>query len=346
MVSLITCSESVRVTATFQATARSRPNGCLFKSTASCCFKSGQEAARRCLNSVPRPSVATCSRAIASAHATTAAAALPGSSRSIWSATQSPLPTSSISATTGLSDEARSRGTPPTPASVSTSSAARSRGRGAFAITLLCPLSVIKTMRSTNQPGRSRRLVEAISWTSPKTLRAQSTAAAVKSASTVPMLPARVRELDPVVEPERVACWCVARDRGCQEPGPATPPQVGSAYQALACSRSPVELTIPAAVKLAADQFGDAVAIAEPDGLRLSYNQLHERVQGLAGALAVSGVEAGDRVAIWSPNTHHWVLAGLGALTAGATLVLVNTRFTGSEALDVIGRSRATALIV
>ena len=107
-----------------------------------------------------------------------------------------------------------------------------------------------------------------------------------------------------------------------------------------------MELTIPAAVKLAADQFGDAVAIAEPDGPRLSYSRLHERVQRLACALAVSGVEAGDRVAIWSPNTHHWVLAALGALTAGATLVPVNTRFTGSEALDVISRSRATALIV
>ena len=54
----------------------------------------------------------------------------------------------------------------------------------------------------------------------------------------------------------------------------------------------------------------------------------------------------GDRVAIWSPNTHHWVLGALGALHAGATLVPVSTRFTGHEALDVIGRSGARALIV
>ena len=55
---------------------------------------------------------------------------------------------------------------------------------------------------------------------------------------------------------------------------------------------------------------------------------------------------AGDRVAIWSPNTHHWVLGALGALHAGAALVPVSTRFTGHEALDVIGRSGARALIV
>jgi acyl-CoA synthetase (AMP-forming)/AMP-acid ligase II len=59
-----------------------------------------------------------------------------------------------------------------------------------------------------------------------------------------------------------------------------------------------------------------------------------------------SGIEPGDPVALWSPNTHHWVLAGLGALYAGATLVPVNTRFTGPEALDVITRSNARALLV
>jgi len=53
-----------------------------------------------------------------------------------------------------------------------------------------------------------------------------------------------------------------------------------------------------------------------------------------------------SRVAIWSPNTHHWVLGALGALHAGAALVPVSTRFTGHEALDVIGRSGARALIV
>jgi acyl-CoA synthetase (AMP-forming)/AMP-acid ligase II len=34
-------------------------------------------------------------------------------------------------------------------------------------------------------------------------------------------------------------------------------------------------------------------------------------------------------VAIWSSNTHHWVLGAFGALSAGATLVPVSTRFTG-----------------
>ncbi|MGN6794574.1 MAG: AMP-binding protein, partial [Streptosporangiaceae bacterium] len=77
--------------------------------------------------------------------------------------------------------------------------------------------------------------------------------------------------------------------------------------------------TIPAAVRAAAETFGDAVAIAEPGGPTLSYSELHDHVRVAAMALIAAGVGPGDRVAIWSPNTHHWVIAGLGVLYAGAT---------------------------
>jgi acyl-CoA synthetase (AMP-forming)/AMP-acid ligase II len=107
-----------------------------------------------------------------------------------------------------------------------------------------------------------------------------------------------------------------------------------------------VTTTIPAAVSRAAREFGDALALAEPDGPRLSYVELHHRVRVVARALIAEGVATGDRVAIWSPNTYHWVLAALGASYAGATIVPVNTRFTGPEALDVVHRSGASCLFV
>jgi HIP---CoA ligase len=107
-----------------------------------------------------------------------------------------------------------------------------------------------------------------------------------------------------------------------------------------------VQTTIPAAVRAAARTFGDAAAVAEPGGPVLTYHDLDDQVRDTARALIASGIQPGDRVALWSPNTHHWVLAGLGALCSGATLVPVNTRFTGPEALDVITRSHASALLV
>jgi HIP---CoA ligase len=109
-----------------------------------------------------------------------------------------------------------------------------------------------------------------------------------------------------------------------------------------------VELTIPAVVAWAAREFGDAEALADPaaGGSRLSYRELGSRVGAVAGALIDGGLAAGDRVAVWAPNTCEWVLAALGALTAGGVLVPVSTRFTGPEALDVIGRSGARVLFV
>src|SRR5439155_1002513 len=71
-----------------------------------------------------------------------------------------------------------------------------------------------------------------------------------------------------------------------------------------------------------------------------------ERVTAVAGALIDAGVRPGYRVAIWAPNGPEWLLTALGTLGAGAALVPVSTRFTGPEALDVIGRSRARALFV
>jgi acyl-CoA synthetase (AMP-forming)/AMP-acid ligase II len=107
-----------------------------------------------------------------------------------------------------------------------------------------------------------------------------------------------------------------------------------------------IPTTIPAAVASAAREFGDAEALAEPGGTRLSYRELHERSGEVARALIADGIAPGDRVAVWCPNTIAWVLAALGSLTAGATLVPVSTRFTGAEALDVISRSGCRALFV
>ena len=58
-----------------------------------------------------------------------------------------------------------------------------------------------------------------------------------------------------------------------------------------------------------------------------------------------SGVEPGDRVAVWAPNTHHWVIAALGVHYAGGVLVPINTRYTGHEALDILRRTKAKVLM-
>ncbi|SKX87732.1 FadD3 family acyl-CoA ligase [Gordonia sp. w5E2] len=81
-------------------------------------------------------------------------------------------------------------------------------------------------------------------------------------------------------------------------------------------------------------------------GVELTYSELLECVREFAAALVASGFEAGDRVAIWSPNSYHWPIAALGIQYAGGVLVPLNTRYTATEAVDVIERAQVSAVVV
>ncbi|MBO0916353.1 AMP-binding protein, partial [Streptomyces laculatispora] len=103
--------------------------------------------------------------------------------------------------------------------------------------------------------------------------------------------------------------------------------------------------TVPNLVREAARRYGDREAVVE-GRTRITYTELGERVERAAAACMASGVEPGDRVAVWAPNTLDWIVSALGAVTAGAVLVPLNTRFKGTEAAYVLERSRAKLLFV
>ena len=95
----------------------------------------------------------------------------------------------------------------------------------------------------------------------------------------------------------------------------------------------------------AADRFGDAEAVVDGP-LRLTFTEVVDRIRCAAGAFAELGIDKGDRVAVWAPNSAEWMIAAFGLLTAGGVLVPVNTRFKAEEAADIIGRSGAKAVLV
>jgi HIP---CoA ligase len=101
--------------------------------------------------------------------------------------------------------------------------------------------------------------------------------------------------------------------------------------------------TIPQVLDRIADQFSEHDALVTPDR-RLTYGELRDEVRRAAAALLDLGVVAGDRVAIWSPNTWHWVVACLATTYAGGVLVPLNTRYTASEATDILARTGAPLL--
>ncbi|MDT4894397.1 MAG: HIP---CoA ligase [Pseudonocardiales bacterium] len=103
--------------------------------------------------------------------------------------------------------------------------------------------------------------------------------------------------------------------------------------------------TTPRALREAARADPDAEALVD-GAVRLSWREFEARVRAHAAFHITRGVQPGDRVAVWSPNTWHWPVAALAAHYAGATLVPINTRFTGHEALDILQRTGATTLVV
>jgi acyl-CoA synthetase (AMP-forming)/AMP-acid ligase II len=102
--------------------------------------------------------------------------------------------------------------------------------------------------------------------------------------------------------------------------------------------------TIPAVTAAAAAQFAEQSAI-EDGTTRLTYAELAEEARTFGAALVASGIEPGDRVAVWAYNSAEWVVALLGLAQAGAVLVPINTRFKGGEAAEILARSRARLLV-
>ena len=102
--------------------------------------------------------------------------------------------------------------------------------------------------------------------------------------------------------------------------------------------------TIPALVDWAARRFGGDEAVVDGE-VRLSFTELAAAVDEVARGLVAHGLRPGDRVALWAPNCHEWILGALGALRAGGIVVTLNTRFKGSEAAYILRASGASVLM-
>ena len=103
-------------------------------------------------------------------------------------------------------------------------------------------------------------------------------------------------------------------------------------------------LTAPRLAGWAAQQYGDKLAIRDGD-LDLSYSDLNHARRQAGKAFMALGVEKGDRVAIWAPNSAQWIVGALGAQSLGAIVVTLNTRLSGAEAADILSRAGVSYLL-
>lgn len=107
----------------------------------------------------------------------------------------------------------------------------------------------------------------------------------------------------------------------------------------------PSALTIPAVLAAAAAAVPETLAVIDGQR-RISYAVLAADVDRAAAALIGTGIEHGDRVALWAPNSYEFVVAALAVTSIGTVLVPLNTRYRGEEARDILDRSGARLLVV
>ena len=105
--------------------------------------------------------------------------------------------------------------------------------------------------------------------------------------------------------------------------------------------------TIPRLLFEAAERFGTSCAISPVgDEPTCTFEELAAAALDVCRALMASGIERGDRVAIWALNSRAWVVWALGVHCAGGVLLPLNTRFKGAEAGYILRTSGAKMLFV
>jgi acyl-CoA synthetase (AMP-forming)/AMP-acid ligase II len=102
--------------------------------------------------------------------------------------------------------------------------------------------------------------------------------------------------------------------------------------------------TIAAELSVAAAQHPDDVAVYF-EAQQRTFGELRRDVWRAAGGLLARGVEPGDRVALWLPNTLDAAVALLAVVVAGGVAVPLNTRYRAQEVTGILRRAGCRMVI-
>src|ERR687898_3612647 len=105
--------------------------------------------------------------------------------------------------------------------------------------------------------------------------------------------------------------------------------------------------TMIEAFRLTVEDHPDRVAQrTKDDEVSLTWTQLRDRVDALAGGLAGLGVGRGDTVALMLGNRPEFHIADLAVMTLGATPFSIYQTFTPDQISYVVGDAKAKVAVV
>ena len=105
--------------------------------------------------------------------------------------------------------------------------------------------------------------------------------------------------------------------------------------------------TIAEAFRITAEEHPDRVAVrTKDDEVSLTWSELRDRVDALAGGLAKLGVRRGDNVALMLCNRPEFHIADLAVMTLGATPFSIYVTFSPEQIAYVVGDAEAKVALI
>src|SRR6201994_1081422 len=95
-----------------------------------------------------------------------------------------------------------------------------------------------------------------------------------------------------------------------------------------------------------ANRFPEPPAVVFRDqNIRWTWREFANQVDVLASGLLALGIQAGDRVGIWSPNRAEWLLTQFATARMGAVLVNINPAYRLAELEYALNKVSCKAII-
>ncbi|HET7037162.1 MAG TPA: AMP-binding protein [Thermomicrobiaceae bacterium] len=105
--------------------------------------------------------------------------------------------------------------------------------------------------------------------------------------------------------------------------------------------------TIGENLRRTVERFGPRAALIVPhQDYRASYRDFWDQTGLAARGLMARGVQAGDRVGIWSPNRFEWVVLQYATARMGAILVNINPAYKATELEYALKQSGVSLLVL
>ncbi|XP_045924214.1 medium-chain acyl-CoA ligase ACSF2, mitochondrial-like isoform X2 [Micropterus dolomieu] len=113
---------------------------------------------------------------------------------------------------------------------------------------------------------------------------------------------------------------------------PPVIPTLTTSYAHGTSSTSLLHSTIAETLQNTVERWPDREAVVfVEDGVRKTFAQFNQDVDQAAAGLLALGLQKGDRLGMWGPNTYEWILFQFATAKAGVILVSVNPAYQLQE---------------